>query len=175
MFNFEVSESNLRYIDFNHLLSQLESMADIDVRVGYIGDINERIIETENVDNLNNATLAYLHENGSPARKIPARPFLGPSFDENKDNAVSLIAKGLSEVLRQDRPNAQMYIPIFEKVGMFLRDRAKDWIVQQRFNSPLSYRTLEAREAKGFKGEKALIETGQLLNGITYKVDFSEI
>ena len=54
--------------------------------------------------------------------------------------------------------------------GAAIRDKAKDIIRTQDGFEPLSPRTIKARQHIGFKGTKALIHTGQLLNSITFQV-----
>lgn len=42
---------------------------------------------------MNNATLGYIHENGSPAANIPARPFLIPGVEEVEDKIADRLKK----------------------------------------------------------------------------------
>lgn len=48
---------------------------------------------TRKGDKINNATLAYIHEKGSPAAHIPARPFLKPGIALVKDQCADALAK----------------------------------------------------------------------------------
>ena len=113
-----------------------------------------------------NAALARLHENGSPARNIPPRPFLQVSLNEKKGE--------LSDVLRAaavdfcdgvlSAENA------YTKAGLFAQSVVKAYIKNSNNFTPLKASTLARRKAKGFLGEKPLIETGQLLNSIDFDV-----
>lgn len=107
-----------------------------------------------------NAVLGILHEYGSPARRIPPRPFLTPAMDECKDG----LAKILSSVLDKNVRN------LLEKAGLYAQAQVKGYIVRGENFAPLSKMTLAARREKGFTGTKPLIETGQLLNSISYAI-----
>ncbi len=113
-----------------------------------------------------NAALARLHENGSPARNIPPRPFLQVSLNEKKGE--------LSEVLRAaavDFCNGDLNAEnAYTKAGLFAQSVVKAFIKNSNNFTPLKASTLARRKAKGFLGEKPLIETGQLLNSIDFDV-----
>lgn len=117
-------------------------------------------------DPINNATLAYIHENGSPARNIPARPFLKPGVAGAKDKLVSTLRVYAKQALT-DKSAIEKGL---NAAGLVAQSAVKNRIRSSIGMKPLASGTLAARRRKGAKGEKPLIRTGQLLNSITYVV-----
>lgn len=111
---------------------------------------------------MDNASLLYLHENGSPGGKIPARPVLqtGISNPEFRAQAQSMYRTAFVAALCGNVAGAK---GIYEKIGLQGAN-----MVKQQFGvigPPLSPVTI----AK--KGSSAtLIDTSQLRNAITYIV-----
>lgn len=42
-------------------------------------------------DGISTASLALIHEDGAPAAKVPARPFIRPTFDQNEGKYVAAV------------------------------------------------------------------------------------
>ena len=132
---------------------------------------------------IDNANLGYLHETGSPANNIPARPFLVPGIEENAV-AIERRLKRAAEVAMAKRGNVEAAL---EKVGMTAQAGVRRKITSGPFE-PLSNATLRARARRGRKGAqeeldrrargeepgaesaKPLIDTGQLRNAINYVI-----
>jgi len=140
---------------------------------------------------VNNAQLAYIHEFGSPANNIPARPFIHPGIRKAKQQIIGLMRSGAESAIRnQDR---QAATTILEKVGMVARNA----VVREITNpsppfAPLQPSTIRARLRKTAGGRrklrdlkkrgtdlyawgaagniKPLIDTAQLRAAITYVV-----
>jgi phage gpG-like protein len=117
-------------------------------------------------DPINNATLAYIHENGSPARNIPARPFLKPGVASAKDKLINTLRVYAKQALT-DKSAIEKGL---NAAGLVAQSAVKNRIRSGEGFAPLKPGTLAARRRKGAKGEKPLIRTGQLLNSITYVV-----
>ena len=117
---------------------------------------------------INNAALAYIHENGSPAQNIPARPFLVPGITENKAKISKRLQKAADEAMKGKSGNV---LPALEAVGLTAQAAVRDKITNGDF-APLSPRTLAARARKGRNAEEAqpLIDTGQLRQSINYVI-----
>lgn len=86
----------------------LASLVKENVLVGVPDSTTERGDDDE-AGPMNNATLGYIHEHGSPAANIPARPHLIPGIENAKDKIA-------------DR---------FKKAGQFAMDGKKDKVRQQ--------------------------------------------
>lgn len=142
------------------LLKGVKKLTSHDVLVGIPGEDGPR----EDGDPMNNATLGYLHEMGSPANNIPPRPFLVPGVQGAMGKITPELAKGAEKSLKGD-PAA--ITKALERVGMIAQNAVKAKINTGPF-IPLKPGTLLARRRKGYKGTKPLIRTGQLRNAITY-------
>ena len=149
---------------YNQVMRGLMSLTDVDVIFGFIEDKNE---ERQKGDPLTNATLGYIHEYGSPAAHIPKRPFLQPAFERKRDWAVKQLRSAVLEAIDGNKAALKTALTL---VGTAFRDQAKANIIEQYKMVPLSEETLEARRRRGLKRTKALIDTGQLLNAIHFRV-----
>ena len=123
-------------------------------------------------DDIGNAALGYIHETGSGARNIPARPFLVPGVREAEPEVLKILkdaarqsvsfAKGTVDKGAVDRG--------LNAAGLVAQATVKRTLRDGTDFRPLSHATLAARRRKGFMGEKPLVRTGQLLNSITYVI-----
>ncbi|HEY8354200.1 MAG TPA: hypothetical protein VIK69_04220 [Methylophilaceae bacterium] len=153
-----------------------------DVLVGVPGETADR--DQEEYGPMNNPTLAYIHDNGSPAANIPARPFMQPGIEAEQDRIAAHLRKAAAATLDGLNQKANDEL---EAAGMVASSSVKNQITSGDF-APLSEATLRARAARGRKGAKAelesraagnapnndnarpLIDTGQLRQSITYVV-----
>jgi len=113
-------------------------------------------------DKANNALLAYIHDNGSPRKGIPPRPFLGAGIKEGKNKIVAALGK-VATARMKGRPVT------LDAVGLVAVNAVRAKITRGPF-TPLAKSTLARRRAKGFRGTKPLIETGQLRAAQNYVV-----
>lgn len=131
-----------------------------------IGIPEEETARTE-TGAINNATLLAINNFGSPANNIPARPVMDIGIraaqkeiaEELKKAATNALSKGLSALSTY-----------YNRAGIIASNAVKKAINSQEGIEPPAPATLDAREARGFKGTKALIVTGQMRNAITYVV-----
>jgi len=115
---------------------------------------------------MNNATLAYIHNNGSPAQNIPARPFMEPGVEAVKDRIVSNLKSAAKKALDKDENAVGESL---HKVGLIVQASIRGKI-NEGIDPPLAPATLAARRRSGAKGTKPLIRTGQMRNAINYEV-----
>ena len=165
------------------LLEKMRRLTDTEVFVGIPEEKGDR-----QEGAMTNAQLAYIHEFGSPAANIPARPFIHPGIRKAKSAITAIMKKGAQEALSSKDKNAGM--DVFEKVGM----TARNFVVREITNpdpafAPLKAGTVRARLRKTAAGRrklktltkdglkqwaqgniKPLIDTGQLRAAITYVV-----
>ena len=146
--------------------------------------ISKGIVSGGSETQINNATLGYIHEHGSPANNIPARPFLVPGVQNAQTKIESRLKKAANAALDGNFGNVDNEL---NGAGMVARDSVKSKINSGDF-SPLEDSTLKARARKGRKGAeeelasrlagnkpsndsvKPLIDTGQLRNSINYVI-----
>lgn len=145
-------------------------------------------------ENVNNASLAYLHENGSPADHIPPRPFLKQGIAEMKKEIPAMLSNGLRRELdgKKGALNQSMHA-----VGLRARNAVQAYIRDSSHFAPLSDTTIEnraadrdnssfhtnkglykelrragfdRRQAQHIAGYKPLIDTGALIGSINYGI-----
>lgn len=146
----------------DELLAIINSFKKDDVLIG----IPEGTSRQE-VGEIGNATILMINEFGSPLNNIPPRQVLSTGIflaedvigEEFKKMAIAALSKGLAALAIG-----------YERIGMIASNSCKRVINEQIGLDPPSEATLDRREAKGFKGDKALVVTGQLRNAITYVV-----
>lgn len=146
--------------DFNTIIKKFKRDA---VLVG----IPESDTERRGEDPINNATLLAINNFGSPANNIPARPVMAIGIAKAQPEITEAFRQGAKTAL--SRGIAALNIT-YNRVGIIASTSIKKVInAQEGFDGP-SEATLKAREARGFKGTKALIVTAQMRNSITYVI-----
>ena len=135
---------------------------------------------------INNATIAYLNDVGSPAMNIPQRSFMRPGINDSKSFIIRRMERGARDILNG--------IPNSTHTTLSVCGFAAQNAIRKRINNgippPLSERTLKdrirnRRGAIGAKAElarragggmpdvdlaKPLVNTGQLRNSITFVI-----
>ena len=150
--------------DVPRLMKSLKILTSREVYVGVPAEDTEREDENGNKQGITNAALAYIHENGSPAANIEARPFLHPGITDAMPVINQLMRDTAELALKGHDPE-----PGFTHIGLTAVASIKKKI---RSNIPpeLGPKTLEARRRRGVYRTHTLVDTGQLLNSITYVV-----
>jgi hypothetical protein len=155
------------------LVADMLRLTDYDVLVGIPADKAQR----KDGDPMSNAELGYVHENGSPAANIPARPFLAPGIVAAKGKIENYFRQAGEAVLASDP--ARM-LRAFSAAGQAAASAAQMHI-RQGIPPPLAASTVAARRRRS-KGSKyrrkatsasdttPLIDTAQMLRSITYVV-----
>lgn len=117
-----------------------------------------------------NAQLGYIHENGSAANNIPPRPFLKPGVAQAAPDIVRILGNA---AITTDT-SAQDVDVALNTVGTKVRDTVKRRIQQSTDIEGLSETTKKIRATRKVNRRtgvmKPLIDTGQMLNSITYVV-----
>lgn len=168
---------------FADVVKSINSLVGKEVLVGIPEDKAERE-DQEEQGPMNNATLGYIHENGSPAANIPARPFLVPGIRDAQGRINDRLKKAATAALDGNQSNA---VDEMSAAGLVAQNSVKGKINSGDF-VPLADSTLRARARRGRKGAKAelesrkegnapgtadakpLIDTGQLRNSISFVV-----
>lgn len=127
--------------------------------------------DRKNDDEITNAALLAINVFGSPVNNIPARDVMTIGLrnarkeiaDALRDGAVMALSRGFAAI--------DTY---YNRAGIIASTSIKKAINSQEGIKPPSEATIAAREARGFKGEKALIVTGQVRNAITYVIKGKE-
>lgn len=166
----------------------IKTLADTRVLVG---------VPAEKADNrtgpgkINNAALAYIHDNGAPEVGIPARPFMGPGIKAVNSQIQSSLRVAAAAAADG---NLAKLDAAFNAAGMVARDSIKKTITSN-IPPPLAPSTVAGRyrqrgtktrrkaekdylaqvakgvppgQAQQDAGIVALVNTGSLLNSISY-------
>ena len=116
-------------------------------------------------DPLNNASLLFIHTNGSPLRNIPARPVIEPAIAADGNRQV--ISQELKSVAKAclDGDKTQTQVSL-KRAGMAGANASISWFTDPRNN--WAPNTPETIRRKG--SDKPLIDTSALRKSITYVV-----
>ena len=144
----------------------MASRQNAHVRVGVLSD------ETTS-EGLSLAGLAAIHEFGTPAREatsdspghpgIPERSFIRSTFYVEKANELHATLYGIAHAVVFKGVELSRGLGL---LGQWAAAAVKNTITQQDIPPPLSDRTIEGKGST-----KPLVDTGQLLNAITYEVE----
>lgn len=115
---------------------------------------------------INNAALAYIHNYGSPAANIPARPFMEPGIKAAEDEIVAALRFSATAALRGD---TQAVDAGLNRAGIVAQESIRHEINDGDF-APLAPATVADRLAHGFDSDKPLIRSGAMRNSITYVI-----
>lgn len=173
------------------LLASIQRLVGQEVLVGIPASQAER--NDEDPKPMNNAQLGYVHENGSPAQNVPARPFLIPGVEDTQESYTSHLQKAVTAALNGDNTKVQTEL---NAAGLAASSGARNKITTGEFE-PLSPATVRNRrknrstksmrasekkyleliangatpeQAQDEAGIRPLINTGQLRNSLTYVI-----
>lgn len=152
-------------ISLNQLEKAIKELVKNNVLVGVPRDkdIRQGDSQYDNYENeVTNASLMYLHTNGSPLQNIPARPVIEAALFAYRPRIVKGMKQIILDVLTGKPANSG-----FEKVGLLSQNICQDW-----FDDPKNNWAPNAPMTIALKGsDKPLIDTGQLRKSIVYIVD----
>ncbi len=111
-----------------------------------------------------NAEIGLIEEFGEPSLNIPARPSLVPGVQNAMPQVRTVLGASLKRYVEGDPTAIQDGLTTS---GVLAVSSVKRKITQGPF-VPLAPRTLADRKARGIKGTKPLIATGQFRNAITF-------
>jgi hypothetical protein len=155
-----------------NLLDQIESLIKLECLVGVPAQSAKRE-DDEDKSGINNATIGYLNEHGSPAQNIPARPHLTPGVTRAKAGIASIMRSIAIQALEnKDKLLAEKGL---NEVGLLASTEVKKYITAGTHLAPLSDVTLAKRKADAAKRGIAyrtspLIFTGSYVRSIMYVV-----
>lgn len=144
------------------VFAALNALTKRDVLVGIPESHAQRPPDEEGEESLlNNAELAYLHTEGSPAQRIPPRPFLQPAIIDGSKEIGALQIKVIKAALAG---KADLAIRNQEKLGLHAQILVQNWFTDPKNNwppnAPLTIR---------LKGSSSpMIDSGELRKSITY-------
>ena len=151
---------------FKTLLADVKALTSKEVLVGVPSTSAERHEADGTAEPINNATIAYIHENGAPEANIPPRPFLALGIRENANALAAQIKKAGLAALAGKSEDVDKG---FHSTGLAAVSAVRRKIDEGPFD-PLSEVTLQRRRSRGRTGTKPLIDTGALRRSINYVI-----
>lgn len=142
-----------------------KALAALTQSVVYVGIPADNTNRTDDAP-IGNAAIGYIQETGSPINNIPARPFLVPGIKSVADRLASIFRKAGQNALAGDLDAVQKGL---NAAGIVAQSAVKARITAG-IPPALAKSTLAARASRGVNRTKPLIDTGQLLNSITYVI-----
>lgn len=170
------------------MLAAFDALVQKDVLVGV-----PRAKTARSDEPINNATLAYIHDNGAPASNVPARPFMRPGIKRAEKQIAAEFKIAASAVLTG---NEGLVNACMNRAGLAAQNAIRA-VITEGIAPPLKPETIAARkygrktksmrkgekeymkeiaqgatpaEAQASVGITPLVNTGQLRNSITYVV-----
>lgn len=163
-----MSKPFMKVSDFTKaFMNNLKALQDLETLVGIPSAETERKPEKGESSEITNAALLFINEFGSPAQNIPARPVMKIGIKNAQDSIGLEFKKAAQTVLSKGPSAVERY---YERAGIIASNSVKKVINDQEGIEHISFATALNRLRKGFKGDKALIVTGQMRNAITYVV-----
>jgi HK97 gp10 family phage protein len=127
------------------------------VKVGVLGKGGGRA-----GDGLSNAELAAVQEFGTMNGHIPARPFIGATYDMNRGKYVEQIRKDLGKVLEGKRTIEQT----LARAGLKFSSDVKSVVVGDQWHfAPNAADTVRKKGS-----DRPLVDTGRMINSVSYEV-----
>jgi len=171
----------------NKLPGVLKGISQLTLNAAFVGVPSEktnRNSDEEEAQPMTNAALAFIHDNGSDAAHIPARPFMRPGITKAQPYIVEALKQGATDALHGRDPTRSLNL-----AGMKAQSTIRG-VINEGIAPPLADSTLRGRirnktSVKGAKAElqarsageaastenaKPLIATAQLRNAINYVI-----
>lgn len=121
--------------------------------------------EGEDEEPITNAAILAINEFGSPINNIPARPVMAIGIRNAAEPIAEQFKSAVVNTFKQGFSALDNY---YNRAGIIASTSVKKAINSQEGIEGPAESTLDARKARGFRGIKALIVTGQMRNAITY-------
>lgn len=115
----------------------------------------------------NLATLGAVHEFGTADERIPARPWLRETFRARQSELIKHTALVTRAVIRKGMPFKQAY----ELLGLWGAAAVKTYVKGNNIKPGTSQATIDAKSKDGKIKSTTLIDTGIMVNSVTYDVD----
>jgi hypothetical protein len=103
----------------------------------------------------------YLHEHGSFAYQVPARPIIEPAIEDAKASIGKLLIQAAKSAM-----NGQPFASDLQNAGIYASNEVKGWFTNAKNGWPPNSESTIKRK----KSSKPLIDTGALRQSITYIV-----
>lgn len=120
------------------------------VKVGVMGNAGSETV-----------AIAAINEFGAPKANIPSRPFIGGTYDLNKEKYVKQMVKGLDKVFR----NEMSVETLLGRIGASIAGDIKKTVTSTGSFVRNAQRTIDKKGS-----DVPLVDTGRLLNAVSWEV-----
>lgn len=145
--------------EIDNIIKNIErSFGDKELEVGFFED---------SIYDKNNTPVAYIasiQEYGAPGISIPPRPFMRPTLIDNEGKWEDIILNEVDYVIDNGVSGN-----VFETLGKEATNSIKNSI-EKVFRPILKPSTLKNRSSRGNSSTKPLIDTGKMIDSVTYKI-----
>jgi hypothetical protein len=117
-------------------------------------------------DGMNLATLGAVHEFGTMDERIPARPWLRQTFIALRQDLVKLTIKLTRNIVLGRIKTPQAY----ELLGLWGSNAVKTYVKGNNVKPATTAATIARKSAEGKEKTTTLIDTGIMVNSVTYDV-----
>jgi hypothetical protein len=159
------------------LIANLRELARYKLLVGIPEEKAERQDDGGASSHATNALIGFVAENGSPARNIPARPWLGPGIKAGQDQGLKVLKATATKALDGKAGEVEQG---FNAAGIGFVNAVQSRI-RSNIPPPLAPATIRnrRRRSKGSTYRRkattaadvvALIDTGQFIRSVSYVV-----
>lgn len=172
------------------LQKAIKLLTEQQVLVGFPSDTATRQPEPGELNPPNNATIAYIQDNGAPEANIPQREFMKPAMYKAQVEVVTFMEQMARKIIHTPRPETvkQGFGIIGLRVVAAIQARIREGIPPPLAESTLAARANRGGKGKGRKGAvlelarrargeapstefaKPLVDTSQLLRAATYVI-----
>lgn len=138
---------------FTRIVLNFRELNGHSIKVGFWGD--EEFEGTSVVD--------YATYNEFGTSRIPARPFMGTTYDQNKDRVVKFVEYNVGQIIDgKSTPDHALRVigEFYQKAIQLTIRNAKEWAV------PDADSTIKAKGSTS-----PLIDTGRMVNSVKYEVN----
>jgi hypothetical protein len=154
----------------SRLLRGVQALTEQQVLVGVPESTTTRPPKDDVKQKMTNATLAYIHNYGSPAANIPARPFMEPGIKDARDPISTRMQAAGDAALAGDPGLVRRNL---EAAGLEAQNSIRRKITTGPF-APLAPGTVRGRKRRHKSRSNAdprpLIDTGDMRKSISYVV-----
>jgi hypothetical protein len=154
--------------DVAKVLREVRALTEQQVVVGFPEKTADR------GEDINNPSLAYIHENGYPPHNLPARPFLMHGVENAMDQIVAVFEKGARNALDG---NAGALVGTLNVVGNIgqgaVRNKIRTGPFAKHADSTLDRRKAANAKRSNVKSTVAhsiLVDTGAMLDAVSFEV-----
>lgn len=146
------------------IVRRLRGMAadNREVHAGLLASKSQKREDSE----LSNAELGLMHEYGTS--RMPARPFVGPTMTENRATYSRLLGEFVKKLVWSGKGSYEQVLKI---IGAKMATDIKNRITQgDQVPPPNAPSTLARKQARGQGNPRTLVDTGSMVNSITWEI-----